>query len=155
MREPAGRTDVDAIWPPRRSRVDLGEAFASALASLRVAKLRSFLTVLGILIGVTTIVGMTSLVRGLDRSVTGSIESFGSTNLFLRKWGGRIVNSDREFRELEARPDITEEDVRVLARRIPTIAKMDLLLGTGPEQKQVTLRYRNNRADDRPVLGVP
>jgi putative ABC transport system permease protein len=154
MSEPADRGDVDAIWPPRRSRVDLGEAFASALASLRVAKLRSFLTVLGILIGVTTIVGMTSLVRGLDRSVTGSIESFGSTNLFLRKWGGRIVNSDREFRELEARPDITEDDVRVLARRIPTIAKMDLLLGTGPEQKQVTLRYRNNRADDLPVLGV-
>src|SRR5688572_7565073 len=81
------QTGVDAIWPPRRSRVDLGEAFASAIASLRVAKLRSFLTVLGILIGVTTIVGMTSLVRGLDRSVTGSIESFGSTNLFLRKWG--------------------------------------------------------------------
>ena len=94
--------------PPRRrepaaiGRVDLPELARVALGTLRANKLRSFLTILGVVIGITTIVGMTALVRGLDRSVTGSIQSFGSTNLFLRKWGGRIVSSDEEFERIRA-----------------------------------------------------
>ena len=137
----------------RGSRLDLGESLSVALGTLRAHKLRSFLTVLGIVIGITTIVAMTSLVRGLDRSVTGSIKSFGSTNLFLRKWGGRLPDEE-EFHELERRRDITEEDARAILRRVPGVAEIDKMYGTGPGAKAATLRYRGNVAKDLFVLGA-
>ena len=139
---------------PSQGRVDLGEALGVAAGTLRANKLRSFLTVLGIVIGVTTIVGMTSLVRGLDRSVTGSIQSFGSTTLFLRKFGGRIVSSEREWERLNRRPDITEEDARAILRRVPGIAMIDQMYGTGPEAKTATLRWRGSTAEDLFVTGA-
>jgi putative ABC transport system permease protein len=134
--------------------IDFGESLGVALGTLRANKLRSVLTVIGIVIGVTSIVGMTALVRGLDRSVTGSIESFGSTNLFLRKWGGRIVTSDEEFERLERRPDITEADAREIERRVPGVARTDKLYGTGPEEKRTTLRYRGQTLEDLHILGA-
>ncbi len=138
----------------RRGSVDFGESLGVALGTLRAHKLRSFLTILGIVIGVTTIVGMTSLVRGLDRSVTGSIQSFGSTNLFLRKWGGRIVSSDEEWERLERRPDVTEADARAIETRIEGVERIDKLYGTGPEAKTRTLRYRGNSAEDLFITGA-
>ncbi|MFN2432116.1 MAG: ABC transporter permease [Gemmatimonadota bacterium] len=152
--EAAARGDGVAPVAPRAARLDLGEAFAVALGTLRANKLRSFLTILGIVIGITTIVGMTALVRGLDQSVTGSIQSFGSTSLFLRKWGGRIVSSEEEFERLERRPDITETDAEAIRRRIPAVARMDLMYGTGPEAKTATLRYRGSTARDLFVTGA-
>jgi putative ABC transport system permease protein len=138
---------------PGRS-VDLGESLSVALGTLRANKLRSFLTILGIVIGVTSIVGMTSLVRGLDRSVTGSIMSFGSTNLFLRKWGGRIVSSEEELERLNRRPDVTEADARALETRVPGVGLTDRMYGTGPEAKTATLRYRGNDVEDLFVTGA-
>jgi putative ABC transport system permease protein len=147
-----------AVRPRRsartRSRFDLRESLSVAVGALRANKLRSFLTILGIVIGVTTIVGMTSLVRGLDRSVTGSIQSFGSTTLFLRKWGGRIVSSDEEWERLERRPGITEADARAIERTVAGVETMDKLYGTGPEAKVATLRYRGNTAEDLYVVGA-
>ena len=40
------------------------------------------------------------LVRGLDRSITGEIQSIGANHLYIRKWGGRIVAGEREFLRL-------------------------------------------------------
>jgi putative ABC transport system permease protein len=137
-----------------RPHFDLRESLAVALGTLRANKLRSFLTVLGIVIGVTTIVGMTSLIQGLDRSVTGSIQSFGSTTLFLRKWGGRIVDSEEEWERLERRPAITEADARAIERTVAGVRVMDKLYGTGPEAKLATLRYRGNTAEDLYVTGT-
>ena len=49
-----------------------------AFDTLRSNKMRSALTVLGVVIGVTSIVGMTSLIRGFDTSLRDSINSLGS-----------------------------------------------------------------------------
>jgi putative ABC transport system permease protein len=144
-RDAAGRT---------RQTIEVGESLGVALGTLRANKLRSSLTIVGIVIGVTSIVGMTSLVRGLDRSVTGSIESFGSTNLFLRKWGGRIVHTDEELKRLNSRPDITEADARAIEQRIAGVARTDRMYGTGPEAKTATLRYRGETVQDLFVTGA-
>jgi putative ABC transport system permease protein len=53
----------------------LGETAAMALDTLRSNKMRSALTVLGVVIGVTSIVGMTSLIRGFDTSLRNSAGS--------------------------------------------------------------------------------
>jgi hypothetical protein len=53
----------------------LGEIIVMALDTLRLNKLRSALTVLGVVIGITAIVGMTSLIRGFDQSLRDSIRT--------------------------------------------------------------------------------
>ncbi|HEY7460996.1 MAG TPA: ABC transporter permease [Gemmatimonadota bacterium] len=153
-RHAAERTTRQPAAPRAGQTIDFGESLGVALGTLRANKLRSVLTVLGIVIGVTSIVAMTSLIRGLDRSVTGSIESFGTTNLFLRKWGGRIVKGDAELERLNRRPDITEADARAIERRIPGVALTDKMYGTGPEAKTANLRYRGETARDLFVTGA-
>ena len=55
----------------------LGETAVMAFDTLRANKMRSGLTVLGVVIGVTSIVGMTSLIRGFDTSLRDSIAALG------------------------------------------------------------------------------
>ena len=55
----------------------LSEIVVMSLDTLRTSKMRSALTVLGVVIGVTSIVGMTSLIRGFDSSLRDSIAALG------------------------------------------------------------------------------
>ncbi len=129
------------------------ESAHMGLDTLWSHKMRSSLTILGIVIGVTAIVGMTALVRGLDQSITGEIQSIGANHLYLRKWGGRIVAGEREFLRLERRPEITVADVRAIQREIPAVRTVDLYLGTGPFPVHRTLSRGNNETD-ADILGT-
>ena len=75
----------------------LRETAEMAFDTLRGNKMRSALTVLGVVIGVTSIVGMTSLIRGFDTSLRDSINSLGPNTIFVQRFGaaqllvGRVV----------------------------------------------------------------
>ena len=58
-----------------------------ALATLRENKVRSFLTVLGVMIGTGTIIGVGSILAGLDGAVTGAIRSLGTNTAIVMKIG--------------------------------------------------------------------
>ena len=64
----------------------IGEIMRMALETLRANKLQSGLTVLGVVIGITSIVGVTSLVRGLDQSLRESINALGPNTIILSKF---------------------------------------------------------------------
>jgi len=64
----------------------LGEILAMAFDSLKTHKLRSFLTVLGIVIGVMTVIGMVSIIQGLNRSFLSELESVGSDIIIVTKY---------------------------------------------------------------------
>ena len=64
-----------------------------AFDTLRSNKMRSALTVLGVVIGVTSIVGMTSLIRGFDSSLRQSISSLGPNTVFVQKFGGLSLSA--------------------------------------------------------------
>ena len=57
----------------------LGEIVAMSFDTLRANKMRSALTVLGVVIGITSIVGMTSLIRGFDESLRDLFRELGPT----------------------------------------------------------------------------
>jgi len=135
-------------------RVVLTEVFRMALGSLRSHKMRSLLTVLGIVIGITMVVGMTSLIRGFDKSITGQIESMGSDTLYLVKSSIQGLLAGEDLRELLARPDIDERDAEAIERLGETVSGVSVMYGAGFPPTMSTLLYRGNRTRQTQVLGV-
>ena len=90
----------------------LGELLRTALASLRAHKLRSFLTLLGIIIGVTTVVGVASVISGLNTYVKDKVIRLAPDVYVVTKFG--IIRSREEFLDARKRPNFTPRDVERL-----------------------------------------
>ena len=110
----------------------LRETAEMAMGTLRGNKMRSALTVLGVVIGVTSIVGMTSLIRGFDTSLRDSINSLGPNTIFVQKFGGLSVSSGASFMELMRRPNLSLGDMQAIERLGTTVGMTDIWLGAGP-----------------------
>jgi putative ABC transport system permease protein len=91
-----------------------------ALATLRENKVRSFLTVLGVIIGTGTIISVGSILAGLDGAVTGVIRSFGTNTaiVFKMRMGPNFGGRSAEERN---RKPLTYEDSVAVAERCPSV----------------------------------
>jgi putative ABC transport system permease protein len=100
-------------------RGDIYENLMLALGTLRANKLRSALTVVGVVIGVVTVMSIASIISGIDTAVKKEVESFGTRSIFLYKFdlGPRTGNMSREER---LRPDLTVEDAAAVAQ-LPSV----------------------------------
>lgn len=133
----------------------LRETAEMAMGTLRGNKMRSALTVLGVVIGVTSIVGMTSLIRGFDSSLRDSINSLGPNTIFVQKFGGLSFSSGASFMELMRRPNLTLADKEAIERLGTTVGMTDLWLGAGPGQPPVErVFYRGERTRPLGILGT-
>jgi putative ABC transport system permease protein len=129
------------------------EIFAMAFDTLRTSKMRSALTVLGVVIGITSIVGMTSLIRGFDNSLRESISQLGPDTIMIQKWGALSLASGKSFLEVARRPNLTMEDARAIERECPSVALVDVWLGiTGQSRSRIF--YGNARTKQLGVLGA-
>ena len=122
--------------------------------TLRGNKMRSALTVLGIVIGITSIVGMTALIRGFDRSLRESIESLGPDTIIVAKFSGLSVASGADFQQLLMRPNMTPEDGAAIERDAPSIALVDITLGEGGPPTQERVYYKNLKSKMIQVFGT-
>ena len=98
----------------------LREVVVLALDTLRSNKLRSGLTILGVVIGITAIVGMTSLIRGFDQSLRNSIRELGPNTMFVAKFSAISFVAGRDFQELLRRPNLTVEDAQAIEKLAPS-----------------------------------
>jgi len=100
-------------------RGDIYENLMMALGTLRGNKLRSFLTVLGVMIGVITVMLISSIISGIDEQVKKEIESFGTRSIFIAKFdpGIRIGRLSREER---MRKELTYDDAMALGE-LPSV----------------------------------
>ena len=132
----------------------LPEVVFVALDSLRANKLRSALTILGVVIGITAIVGMTSLIRGFDNSLRDSIRKLGPNTIFLAKFSGLSIAAGNEFTELLRRPNLTIEDATAIEKLAPSAGVVDIWLGAGGPPTQTRVFYGNDRTKLLAVLGA-
>ena len=124
----------------------LSEIIAMSLDTLRGSKMRSALTVLGVVIGITSIVGMTSLIRGFDQSLRDSISQLGPNTLMVQKWGALSFASGKSFLEVARRPNLTMEDARAIERECPSVALVDVWLGAmGTAQSRIYFGHEKTK----------
>ena len=131
----------------------LAEVVGMAFDTLRTSKMRSALTVLGIVIGITSIVGMTSLIRGFDESVRDAIRQLGPDTIVVQKMGALSFASGKSFLELARRPNLSMEDARAIERGCPSVALVDVWMGA-MGQNQTRVYYGNERTKRLPVIGA-
>src|SRR5438046_5595914 len=99
----------------------VGEVIAMAFDTVRTNKLRSGLTVLGVVIGITSIVGMTALVRGFDESIRDLMRQIGPNTIFLYRFSVVSFSNATEVKELLKRPNLTVSDMPALADQASTL----------------------------------
>src|SRR6059058_3514522 len=104
----------------------LSEIVVMSFDTLRTNKLRSTLTVLGVVIGITAIVGMTSLIRGFDQSLRDSIRSLGPNTIFVAKFSGVSLAAGRNFADLMRRPNLTVDDAHAVQKLAPAVQTVDV-----------------------------
>ena len=107
---------------------DQKEAIKMALDTLRANKLRSGLTILGIVIGVMTVITISSVINGLNGKVSGMVEAMGTNVLWVFRFP---VIGVRPTTEMLTRKQLTMEDAQALAQ-LPHV------VGVSP-----SLRYQN------------
>lgn len=95
------------------------ENFKMAFATLRNNKLRSFLTIVGVMVGVITVMLISSIISGINVAVEKEIESFGTRSIFLYKYNIGIQFGRRSQEERMRKP-LTVEDAEAI-KNLPSI----------------------------------
>jgi putative ABC transport system permease protein len=131
----------------------LSEIVWMSVDTLRASKMRSALTVLGVVIGITSIVGMTSLIRGFDESLRTSIRELGPNTIFVQKMGALSMGG-QSFTDLIKRPNLTIEDARAIARDVPSAQIVDIWLGAMGGNSRSRMYYRNERTKQLAIMGA-
>src|SRR4029079_2409638 len=131
----------------------LAEILTMAVDTLRTNKMRSALTILGVVIGITSIVSMTALIRGFDESFKDLFRQIGPKTMFVTKFSIVSFSQGKEFRDLIKRPNITIEDAHAIERS-PLIDSVAVQLGGGPGTRPERFTYGNNATKRMAVIGA-
>ena len=105
-----------------------GENLKQALDTLRTHKMRSGLTVFGVVLGVSVIMLVAGLINGFDQTIQEQIKQFGSDTAFISKWDqGRHGDAPLEERQRKA---LTLDDERALLDSCPAVKNVTAFLQT-------------------------
>lgn len=91
----------------------IGEYFVMAWMALKAHKMRSALTTLGILIGVTTIITIFTTIQGMNEYVMGQFSKIGSSTVYVQKWPW-VIRGD--FWKYRNRKEVTNKEYEALVR---------------------------------------
>ena len=124
------------------------ESLKLALSSIRAHKLRSFLTLLGVIFGVMTVVAVASVIEGANKYISEKIADQGANTLSIQKFG--IITSFEEFLDANRRnKDLTLDDVKYLREN------MTLALFIGADgQSNTEVKAGNEKLANVSVKGV-
>lgn len=124
------------------------ELFLVALGSLRANKLRTFLTLVGIIVGVASVIAVVTIINGLESTVANTFSSQGSTAFTVSK-RPQIITSREQLIETNKRRDISLSD----AESIERLCNLCWRVGYS-SQGRVTVKKGDLRSESVPVRGV-
>jgi putative ABC transport system permease protein len=134
------------------SSVEIRDGILLALESIRSNKFRASLTILGVLIGVAAVIGMASIISGLDKMVNSEIESMGSNVLFVTKFPPD-VDFDKLTEEERNRKPINFAAVQAIQEFCPSVtavAPRNYYTAQGGNN----VKYKNNQANRPSLFGT-
>jgi putative ABC transport system permease protein len=124
------------------------ESFKVALNSLRTNKLRTALTLIGIVVGVSAVIAVVTIIEGLNQTVASTFSSQGSTVFTVSK-RPQIITSREEFVKANRRKDITQEDADAIQRLCTGCWRT----GTSFTNRGL-VKYGDQKSEDVPIRGV-
>ena len=122
-----------------------------AMQTIRSHKLRAFLTVLGVIIGTGTIIGVSAILTGFDASVTAALGSFGPNSIIVFKFGVG-PRTQRLSPEERTRKELTYQNAVSIRERCAAVEEVSPMLfsNRGP----INVRYKGNDMYDVNLMGV-
>jgi putative ABC transport system permease protein len=134
----------------RSSRKNIGENLVLALDTLRTHKFRSFLTILGVLIGVATIILVASILVGLESEVTSLANQFGTETLYIYKWAPGVRPTPEE---LHHRKSLNYQDALAIQQQCPDVRTVAVETGDF-EGNPPVMKYKAAQMLDGNLFGV-
>lgn len=136
---------------------DFHQNLLMALETLRLNKLRSFLTILGVVVGTMTVIVIAALVSGIEERVAGEIESFGTSSIYIFKFDPGF-NFDPSAEERMRKP-ISGDDALAIEQECPSVINVAAFMSPvdflqGPMADRVKIRYRDTEMVNATVQGA-
>lgn len=132
-----------------KSFASISEAFLIAAANLRSAKLRSFLTLLGIILSTTTLIAVMALIHGMDVYVETKIADLGADGFVVVRFAFLGDWDPKKFLELQRRnPELKPEEYEFLKQRSTLLRAVGM-----STDRQADVTYQGQRSEDVSITG--
>ncbi|HYW44756.1 MAG TPA: ABC transporter permease [Bryobacteraceae bacterium] len=133
------------------TKLALANGVVLAFQTIRSHKLRAFLTVLGVIIGTGTIIGVAAILTGFDASIASVLRSFGPNSIIVFKFGvgprtGRLSPEER------ARKNLTYQNAADIRERCKSVEDVSTMLF--PNHGPINVHYKGNDMYDVDLFGV-
>ncbi len=126
----------------------LFESFLFAINALVVNKVRTFLSLLGITIGIFSIISVFTVFDSLENTIKSEINSLGSNVLFIQKWPW-AMGGNYPWWKYYNRPEPKVGEMEEILKRSSTIEEAAFMLGVSRN-----VYYKNNEMQDIPIVSI-
>lgn len=130
--------------------MDYRETFGMAFDTLLTHKFRSFLTVLGIVVGVSVVIVIAAILSGVKQNVLAEIESLGANNILA--YHRDMMPSGRPTREERMRRPLTVADAKAIREQCPSV--QDVCWIGAPTRTRITIRNEKTSVRGGDFMGV-
>jgi len=124
------------------------ESFLFAFSSVAVNKLRTFLSLFGITIGIVSIISVFTVFDWMENSIRTSIESLGDNTIYVEKWPW-TANQEIKWWDMLKWPPPSEDDYEAVLRRSTSAEAVCYTVGSG-----VNIKFRGNAVSDTYVIAA-
>lgn len=129
--------------------MNIKEALISALNSIRANKLRASLTLLGIIIGVFSIIGVMTLLDALQKGIDSGLSQLGTSTFQVQKWPATFVSGPGKWRKYEKRKPITIDE----GYRLKELAVLPKYIGLEDWSGGKTVKYGSGQTNPNFQMG--
>lgn len=132
--------------------IEIKDAILMALSSLVANKMRAGLTILGVMIGVTSVISLASIINGLDGAMNNEIDALGSNSIYITRYAFD-VDRRKLSKEDRNRPPITVGEARAIQENCPSVS------GVSPQNYYFKsggneVKYKNRKSSRPNVVGA-